>query len=326
MTFFGNVKLLTVSAPDQCTSVESEIAAPSKLSNRLQFCMSPLKAVYVVPPPSLLLNSPMLMQAGMPLRSWIEGGSRSLTWNQELEAGQGDDFCSKTLELSMQQIENRLSENGIGKASIWKRQNNVSHKEPHAPPKRLDNLLLEEPMNLSFHNAKSVSLMAVPRISALQHILKGEVLNGQHLRKAKLMFLYARYPSSAYLKHFFPEVTFSRYNTAQLIKWFSNFREFFYINIERCARSLVAEGVRSPKIIQVIPKLGLYRTLIFHYNRSMECETPAEFFAVIERALLEFFLAIVTGGDSHSAWKKKIYKTIAQFDQTIPERFRYLKC
>lgn len=54
--------------------------------------------------------------------------------------------------------------------------------------------------------------------------IKGEILSGEHLRKAKLMFFYARYPNSAYLKHFFPEVTFNRYNTAQLIKWFSNFR------------------------------------------------------------------------------------------------------
>ncbi len=50
------------------------------------------------------------------------------------------------------------------------------------------------------------------------------MLTGVHLRKAKVMFLYARYPNSAYIKSFFPEVTFTRYSTAQVVKWFSNFR------------------------------------------------------------------------------------------------------
>jgi len=45
-----------------------------------------------------------------------------------------------------------------------------------------------------------------------------------HLRKAKLMFFYVRYPSSAVLKVYFPDVRFNKNNTAQLIKWFSNFR------------------------------------------------------------------------------------------------------
>jgi len=45
-----------------------------------------------------------------------------------------------------------------------------------------------------------------------------------HLRKAKLMFFYVRYPSSAVLKDYFPDVKFNKNNTAQLVKWFSNFR------------------------------------------------------------------------------------------------------
>lgn len=45
-----------------------------------------------------------------------------------------------------------------------------------------------------------------------------------HLRKAKLMFFYTRYPSSALLKAFFPDVRFDKKTTAQLVKWFSNFR------------------------------------------------------------------------------------------------------
>ncbi|ESO00525.1 hypothetical protein HELRODRAFT_92637 [Helobdella robusta] len=33
-----------------------------------------------------------------------------------------------------------------------------------------------------------------------------------------------RYPSSSILKAYFPDVLFNKNNTAQLIKWFSNFR------------------------------------------------------------------------------------------------------
>uniref|UniRef100_A0A915EHY9 Prospero domain-containing protein n=1 Tax=Ditylenchus dipsaci TaxID=166011 RepID=A0A915EHY9_9BILA len=53
-----------------------------------------------------------------------------------------------------------------------------------------------------------------------------------HLRKAKLMFFYTRYPSSAVLKSYFPDIHFNKNNTAQLVKWFSNFREFFYMQME----------------------------------------------------------------------------------------------
>lgn len=52
-----------------------------------------------------------------------------------------------------------------------------------------------------------------------------------HLRKAKLMFFYTRYPNSALLKSYFPDIRFNKNNTAQLVKWFSNFRfvQFYLI-------------------------------------------------------------------------------------------------
>lgn len=49
-------------------------------------------------------------------------------------------------------------------------------------------------------------------------------LTPMHLRKAKLMFFWVRYPSSAVLKMYFPDIRFNKNNTAQLVKWFSNFR------------------------------------------------------------------------------------------------------
>ena len=49
-------------------------------------------------------------------------------------------------------------------------------------------------------------------------------LTPMHLRKAKLMFFWVRYPPSAILKMYFPDIKFNKNNTAQLVKWFSNFR------------------------------------------------------------------------------------------------------
>ena len=56
-------------------------------------------------------------------------------------------------------------------------------------------------------------------------------LTPMHLRKAKLMFFWVRYPSSAIIKMYFPDIKFNKNNTAQLVKWFSNFRyvENFFI-------------------------------------------------------------------------------------------------
>ena len=53
---------------------------------------------------------------------------------------------------------------------------------------------------------------------------QSSTLTPMHLRKAKLMFFWCRYPSSSVLKTFFPDVNFNKNNTAQLVKWFSNFR------------------------------------------------------------------------------------------------------
>ncbi|KAF6778665.1 hypothetical protein AHF37_02107 [Paragonimus kellicotti] len=55
------------------------------------------------------------------------------------------------------------------------------------------------------------------------------------------MFMYARYPNSSILKSHFPDVAFTRATTAQLVKWFSNFREFFYIQVEKFARQYLTQ-------------------------------------------------------------------------------------
>ena len=63
-------------------------------------------------------------------------------------------------------------------------------------------------------NQQQISLTAV----------NSATLTPMHLRKAKLMFFWVRYPSSSVLKMYFPDIKFNKNNTAQLVKWFSNFR------------------------------------------------------------------------------------------------------
>ncbi|EFN67531.1 Homeobox protein prospero [Camponotus floridanus] len=67
---------------------------------------------------------------------------------------------------------------------------------------------------LFVHRKMTISLTAV----------NSSTLTPMHLRKAKLMFFWVRYPSSAVLKMYFPDIKFNKNNTAQLVKWFSNFR------------------------------------------------------------------------------------------------------
>ncbi|XP_077444194.1 prospero homeobox 3 [Stigmatopora argus] len=161
-----------------------------------------------------------------------------------------------------------------------------------------------------------------------------EGLSPCHLKKAKLLFFYARYPSSNTLKTYFPDVKFNRCVTSQMIKWFSNFREFFYIQMERFARQAVREALDRDGA----PRLGresqlrlgrdteLYRILNMHYNKSNIYQVPERFIEVSEVALREFHLAIWTGRDSDPCWKKGIYKIICKLDSAVPDSFRLPGC
>ncbi|KAL7059805.1 hypothetical protein AAHC03_012885 [Spirometra sp. Aus1] len=143
-----------------------------------------------------------------------------------------------------------------------------------------------------------------------------------HLRKAKLMFFFTRYPNSSLLKVFFSDVRFNKNNTAQLVKWFSNFREFYYIQMEKYARVAISEGIRTASEITVTTGSELYRALALHYNRNQQIEIPEYFRFVVETTLREFFLALSTGKDVEQSWKKPIYKIIARMDQPVPEYFK----
>ncbi|KAL1129793.1 hypothetical protein AAG570_012737 [Ranatra chinensis] len=147
-------------------------------------------------------------------------------------------------------------------------------------------------------------------------------LTPMHLRKAKLMFFWVRYPSSAVLKMYFPDIKFNKNNTAQLVKWFSNFREFYYIQMEKYARQAVSEGVKTADDLHVSGDCEIYRVLNLHYNRNNHIEVPQNFRYVVEQTLREFFKAIQGGKDTEQSWKKCIYKIISRLDDPVPEYFK----
>lgn len=147
-------------------------------------------------------------------------------------------------------------------------------------------------------------------------------LSPMHLRKAKLMFFWVRYPSSAVLKMYFPDIKFNKNNTAQLVKWFSNFREFYYIQMEKYARQAISEGIKNADDLHVSIDCDIYRVLNLHYNRNNHIEVPTNFRYVVEQTLREFFKAIQTGKDQEQSWKKSIYKVISRLDDPVPENFK----
>ena len=65
---------------------------------------------------------------------------------------------------------------------------------------------------------------------------------------------------------------FNRCITSQLIKWFSNFREFYYIQMEKYARQALSEGIKNPDDLRVALDSELYRVLNLHYNRNNHIE------------------------------------------------------
>ncbi|XP_055293050.1 prospero homeobox protein 2 [Moschus berezovskii] len=152
------------------------------------------------------------------------------------------------------------------------------------------------------------------------HIQEG--LNPGHLKKAKLMFFFTRYPSSNLLKAYFPDVQFNRCITSQMIKWFSNFREFYYIQMEKFARQAISDGVTNPKMLVVLRDSELFRALNMHYNKGNDFEVPDCFLEIASLTLQEFFRAVSAGKDADPSWKKPIYKIISKLDSDIPEIFK----
>ncbi|CAF0832121.1 unnamed protein product [Rotaria sordida] len=184
----------------------------------------------------------------------------------------------------------------------------------------LDDLTDDE--NSSSHHSSDENPTKSEQQSIEYNGFQVAILTSLHLRKAKLMFFYTRYPSSSVLKVYFPDVRFNKLITAQLVKWFSNFREFFYQQIEKYARQCLAEGIRHVDDLIVTPNSDLYRILNLHYNRSNQINVPISFSNAVQAALREFFLAIQQQKDLESSWKKSIYKVMQRLDDQIPEFFK----
>uniref|UniRef100_A0A8C0FBH6 Prospero homeobox 2 n=1 Tax=Bubo bubo TaxID=30461 RepID=A0A8C0FBH6_BUBBB len=191
----------------------------------------------------------------------------------------------------------------------------------------------QHPMPLSPADMESLALLPAGRDGCreLQAAMDGapfmqEALTPGHLKKAKLMFFFTRYPSSTLLKTYFLDVQFSRCITSQLIKWFSNFREFYYIQVEKFARQALLEGVVDAGTLRVSRDSELFRALNMHYNKGNDFEVPGRFLEVASLTLREFFSAVRAGKDADPSWKKPIYKIISKLDSDIPEGFKAAGC
>ncbi|XP_077580485.1 prospero homeobox protein 1-like [Stigmatopora nigra] len=183
-----------------------------------------------------------------------------------------------------------------------------------------------EGLSLSLIKSECGDLADMADISPYSSSTIQEGLSPNHLKKAKLMFFYTRYPSSNMLKIFFSDVKFNRCITSQLIKWFSNFREFYYIQMEKYARQAINEGVTAVEELAVGRDAELFRALNMHYNKANDFEVPDRFIEVAQVTLREFFNAIVAGKDADPSWKKAIYKVICKLDSEVPETFKSPNC
>ncbi|NWQ92352.1 PROX2 protein, partial [Burhinus bistriatus] len=193
----------------------------------------------------------------------------------------------------------------------------------------------QHPLSLSPADVESLALLpagrdgsgqaAVYRLSLTPRQIQ-EALTPGHLKKAKLMFFFTRYPSSTLLKTYFLDVQFSRCITSQLIKWFSNFREFYYIQVEKFARQALLEGIVDAGALWVSRDSELFRALNTHYNKGNDFEVPGRFLEVASVTLREFFSAVRAGKDADPSWKKPIYKIISKLDSDIPEGFKAPSC
>ncbi|XP_036887530.1 prospero homeobox protein 2 isoform X2 [Sturnira hondurensis] len=119
---------------------------------------------------------------------------------------------------------------------------------------------------------------------------------------------------------------FNRCVTSQMIKWFSNFREFYYIQMEKFARQAISDGVVDPEVLVVLRDSELFRALNMHYNKGSDFEVPDCFLDVASLTLQEFFRAVSAGKDSDPSWKKPIYKVISKLDSDLPETFKSPSC
>ncbi|KAG2457911.1 PROX1 protein, partial [Polypterus senegalus] len=154
----------------------------------------------------------------------------------------------------------------------------------------------------------------------LEHILK----YGPHRNFSSLQCISPSVERSPPQSADFPweAMKFNRCITSQLIKWFSNFREFYYIQMEKFARQAIMDGINNRKDLVVTRDSELFRALNMHYNKANDFQVPERFLEVAEITLQEFFNAISMAKDCDPSWKKAIYKVICKLDSEVPDQFK----
>lgn len=91
---------------------------------------------------------------------------------------------------------------------------------------------------------------------------------------------------------FFPP-QFTRSITSQLIKWFSNFREFYYIQMEKFARHALIEGVADVRGLTVGRESELFRALNRHYNKASDFQVRNNWGLVLLNLWSHFWPCII---------------------------------
>ncbi|XP_061918894.1 prospero homeobox protein 1-like [Entelurus aequoreus] len=221
-----------------------------------------------------------------------------------------------SMDMTRETLSLRTKMATLGGGHLGHHHNRQSSPSQHGP----------ESLSLSLIKSECGDLADMADISPYSSSTIQEGLSPNHLKKAKLMFFFTRYPSSNMLKMFFSDVKFNRCITSQLIKWFSNFREFYYIQMEKFARQAINEGVTAVDELTVGRDAELFRALNMHYNKANDFEVPDRFIEVSQVTLREFFNAIVAGKDADPSWKKAIYKVICKLDSEVPDTFKSPNC
>ncbi|NXC25976.1 PROX2 protein, partial [Campylorhamphus procurvoides] len=244
--------------------------------------------------------------------------------SQLLDYGQHSLWCSDSRGSTSALERGPLEPLNLHWGTVKLRSSAVRQQEHHPLPLSPANMERMCVSGLVLRNMSSCRAAAC-RLSLTSRQMQ-EALTPGHLKKAKLMFFFTRYPSSTLLKTYFLDVQFSRCITSQLIKWFSNFREFYYIQVEKFARQALLEGVVDACTLQVSRDSELFRALNMHYNKGNDFEVPGRFLEVASLTLQEFFSAVRAGKDADPSWKKPIYKIISKLDSDIPEGFKAAGC
>ncbi|KAL7369556.1 hypothetical protein ABVT39_002024 [Epinephelus coioides] len=273
---------------------------------------SPLTASLGFSPPSFRHPFPLPLM-GYPFQSPLSHGGGA-----SYPPGPKDHHRSSpdSMDMTRDTVSLRTKMTSLGGGHLSHHHHRQSSPGQHGP----------EGLSLSLIKSECGDLQDMADISPYSGSTIQEGLSPNHLKKAKLMFFYTRYPSSNMLKIFFSDVKFNRCITSQLIKWFSNFREFYYIQMEKFARQAINEGVTAAEELSVGRDAELFRALNMHYNKANDFEVPERFLEVAQVTLREFFNAIVAGKDADPSWKKAIYKVICKLDSEVPDVFKSPNC